>query len=319
MHRSDYTAARHLQQQIPRSIADVLALLKQYGIVQAAFSILHTILFRKFSMLSKALTVAVLLAVSAAHAQTAPSPLSFRTVKIEAKSCHGKDQENKPVCHESEAVYPITGDRHLDNWVRKQFHGTLPTQRSVQTKLNRDEDVKYANETNPQKLREYGDVCRINEMETLELEGYTPRYAVFKSVFWEYQCGPHGNASISLIVLKRGVANPKALELKDILLPGQKARLVRLLKEAYIKDLMEGGSNRQQAQKTADRPNSAYLSADWRFGKDGIIFAYQSGDIGDNFSYPEVTLSPRDLQGVIKGEILREIGHYRKNPAVDYP
>ena len=270
-------------------------------------------------MLSKIFTVAVFSAVSAAYAQTAPSPLSFRIVKLEAQSCHGKDQENKPICHESEVAYPVTGDRHLDNWVRKRFHGRLPTQRSVQTKLNRSDSVKYANETNPQRLREEGGVCEISEMNTLELAGYTPRYAVFKSVFWEYQCGPHGNSSISLIVLKRGVANPKALELKDILLPGQKARLVRLLKEAYIKDLMEGGSNRQQAQETADRPDSAYLSADWRFGKNGIIFAYQGGDIGDNFSYPEFTLSPRDLQGVIKLEILREIGHYRKNSAVDYP
>ena len=270
-------------------------------------------------MLSKALTVAVLSIASVAYAQTSPSPLSFRTVKLEAKSCHGKDRDNKPVCHEFEAVYPVTGDRHLDNWVRKQFRGTLPTRRSLQTKLNRDKDVKYANETNPQRLSEEGYVCEINEMETLELEGYTPRYAVFKSVFWEYQCGPHGNASISLIVLKRGVANPKALELRDILLPGQKARLVRLLKEAYIKDLMEGGSNRQQAQEAADKPDSAYLSTDWHFGKNGIIFAYQGGDIGDTFSYPEFTLSPRDLQGVIKPEILQEIGHYRKNPAVDYP
>ncbi len=83
-------------------------------------------------MLSKILTVAVLSAVSAAHAQTAPSsPLSFRTVRLEAKSCHGKDQENKPICHESTVTYPITGNRHLDNWVRKQLHGTLPPKRSV--------------------------------------------------------------------------------------------------------------------------------------------------------------------------------------------
>ena len=271
-------------------------------------------------MLSKILTVAVLSAVSAAHAQTAPSsPLSFRTVKLEAKSCQGKDRENKPICHKSEVAYPVTGDRHLDNWVRKQFHGRLPTQRSVQAELNRNEDLKYVNESNRQRLREGDYVCEIREMDTLKLAGYTPHYAVFESVYWAYQCGPHGNGSSSLRVLKRGVANPKVLELKDILLPGQKARLVRLLKEAYIKDLMEGGSNRQQAQRTADRPDSDYLSADWHFGKNGIIFAYQGGDIGDNFSYPEFTLSPRDLQGVIKLEILREIGHYRKNPAVDYP
>ncbi len=38
MHRSDYTAARRLQQQIPLPIADVLALLKQYGSPQAGIA-----------------------------------------------------------------------------------------------------------------------------------------------------------------------------------------------------------------------------------------------------------------------------------------
>ena len=38
MHRSDYTTARRLQQQIPLPIADVLALLKQHGSPQAAIA-----------------------------------------------------------------------------------------------------------------------------------------------------------------------------------------------------------------------------------------------------------------------------------------
>ena len=113
-------------------------------------------------MLSKILTVAVLSAVSAAHAQTAPlSPLSFRTVKLEAKSCHGKDQEHKPICHESAVAYPVTGNRHLDNWVRKQFHGRLPTQSSVQAKLNRNEVVRYTNQENPQDMRKGEPPCRL--------------------------------------------------------------------------------------------------------------------------------------------------------------
>ncbi len=41
MHRSDYTAARRLQQQIPLPIADVLALLKQHGSPQAAIAAYH--------------------------------------------------------------------------------------------------------------------------------------------------------------------------------------------------------------------------------------------------------------------------------------
>lgn len=38
MHRSDYTAARRLQQQIPLPIANVLALLKQHGSPQTAIA-----------------------------------------------------------------------------------------------------------------------------------------------------------------------------------------------------------------------------------------------------------------------------------------
>ena len=269
-------------------------------------------------MLSKAFTVALLSAAFAAHAQAASSPLSFRTVKIEAKSCHGKDRDNKPICHESEVTYPVTGDRHLDNWVKQRFHGTLPTQRSVQAKLNRNEGVKYANEINPQRLREEGYGCKINEMETLELAGYTPRYAVFESVSGAYQCGAHGNGGASFFVLKRGVANPKSLELKDILLPGQKAKLVRLLKEAYVKDLMEGGSSEQQAREAADRPERDYLSGDWVFDKNGLTFKYD-GELGGGYadSTYEFAIPTRDLQGIIKPEILSEIPHYRKNPAAN--
>ena len=124
-------------------------------------------------MLSKALPIAVLSIASAAYAQTAPSsPLSFRTVELEAKSCHGKDRENKPICHKSEVAYPVTDDRHLDNWVKQQFHGRLPTQRSMQAKLNRNEIVRYTNQDNLQDMRK-GDasrkksypICRINPLQ----------------------------------------------------------------------------------------------------------------------------------------------------------
>lgn len=197
-------------------------------------------------------------------------------------------------------AYPITGDRHLDNWVRKQFHGRLPTQRSVQAELNRDEDVKYVNETNPQRLREGDYVCKIREMDTLKLAGYTPRYAVFEFMYWAYQCGPHGNGSISLIVLKRGAANPKALEIKDILLPGQTAKLVRLLKEAYVKDRIESDISEQTAREDADRPEHDYLSGDWVFGKNGLIFKYD-GELGGGYvdSTYEFAIPTRDLQGII--------------------
>ena len=279
-------------------------------------------------MLSKIFTVAVFSAVSATHAQTAPSPLSFRIAKLEAKSCHGKDQENKPICHESTVTYPITGNRHLDNWVRKQFHGTLPTQRSVQAKLNRNEIVKYTNQENPQDMRKGEPPCRLQFADEWSLGGYTPNYAVFRHDTWEFACGPRGLGNTELFVLKRGAAHPQPVKLGNILLPNQKARLANLLKAAYVKYLTErarDGEQEASEQKTLEYVNSRFgndfqITNDWRFDKNGLTFEYDIGELGTYVEGgPELTISAKDLQGIIKPEILREIGHYRKNPAVDYP
>ena len=69
-------------------------------------------------MFAKTLTAMLLSAAFAAHVQAAPAPLPFKTITLEAKTCADRN------CHESTVAYPVTGDRHLDNWVRKQFRGT---------------------------------------------------------------------------------------------------------------------------------------------------------------------------------------------------
>ena len=272
-------------------------------------------------MLSKILTVAVLSAVSVAYAQTAPSsPLSFRTVRLEAKSCHGKDQENKPICHESAVAYSVTGDRHLDNWVKQQFHGTLPTQRSVQAKLNRNEIVKYTNQENPQDMRKGEPPCRLQFADEWSLGGYTPNYAVFRHDTWEFACGPRGNGNTELFVLKRGTAHPQPVKLDNILLPNQKDRLANLLKAAYVKYLMERGSDSEQKaseQEVLEYVNSRFgngfqITNDWHFDKNGLTFDYDIGELGTYVEGgPELTIPVKDLQGIIKPEILRESEHYR--------
>ena len=280
-------------------------------------------------MLSKILTVAVLSTVSTAYAQTAPSsPLSFRTVRLEAKSCHGKDQENKPICHESAVAYSVTGDRHLDNWVRKQFRGTLPTRRSVQTKLNRNEIVRYTKQDNPQEMRKGEPPCRLQFADEWLLRGYTPNYAVFRHETWQFACGPRGLGNADIFVLKRGIAHPQPVKLDNILLPNQKAKLANLLKAAYVKYLTErarDGEQEASEQETLEYVNGRFgngfqITDDWHFDKNGLTFDYDIGELGTYVEGgPELTISVKDLQGIIKPEILREIGHYRKNPAVDYP
>ena len=195
-------------------------------------------------MFRKTLAAATLALVFSATAQAAP--LSFKDKILEAKSCSGKNSEGKPLCHQLTVGYPITGDKHLDDWVRKEMGGKLPTQKSVQTTLIRDKDVKETNRENRKLGKDDGSPCALDYVDTLELEGYTPNYAVFGQEDWEYTCGAHGNGVHTLMVLKRGIANPKPLKLDDILLPGQKAKLTHLIKEAYVKYLKENSDDTEE-------------------------------------------------------------------------
>ena len=71
-------------------------------------------------MFAKTLTTMLLSAAFATHVQAAPAPLPFKTITLEAKiDDHGN-------YHQSTVAYPVTGDRHLDNWVRKQMGGDCP-------------------------------------------------------------------------------------------------------------------------------------------------------------------------------------------------
>lgn len=263
-------------------------------------------------MFRKTLAAAALSLIFSANVQAAP--LSFQSKTLEAKSCDGKNSEGKPLCHQLTVSYPITGDKHLDDWVRKEMGGKLPTQKSVQTTLIRDKDVKETNRENRKLGKDDGSPCALDYVDTLELEGYTPNYAVFGQEDWEYTCGAHGNGVHTLMVLKRGIANPKPLKLDDILLPGQKAKLTHLIKEAYVKYLVESrDGDEKSARKYIVEYNGNDFSAteNWRFDKNGLTFLYQSYEIGAYvLGRPEFTISTKDLQGIVKPEILKEAEHF---------
>lgn len=263
-------------------------------------------------MFRKTLAAAALSLVFFANVQAAP--LSFQSKTLEAKSCDGKNSEGKPLCHQLTVGYPITGDKHLDDWIRKQMGGKLPTQKSVQTTLIRDKDVKETNRENRKLGKDDGSPCALDYVDTLELEGYTPNYAVFGQEDWEYTCGAHGNGVHTLMVLKRGIANPKPLKLDDILLPGQKAKLTHLIKEAYVKYLKENSDDtEEEARDYISGYNSDKFSAteNWRFDKNGLTFLYQSYEIGAYvLGRPEFTIPTKDLQGIVKPEILKEAEHF---------
>ena len=264
-------------------------------------------------MFRKTLAAAALSLVFSANVQAAP--LSFQSKTLEAKSCDGKNSEGKPLCHQLTVGYPITGDKHLDDWVRKEMGGKLPTQKSVQTTLIRDKDVKETNRENRKLGKDDGSPCALDYVDTLELEGYTPNYAVFGQEDWEYTCGAHGNGVHTLMVLKRGIANPKPLKLDDILLPGQKAKLTHLIKEAYVKYLKENSDDTEEEARdyiSGYNSDKFFATENWRFDKNGLTFLYQSYEIGAySLGRPELTIPTKDLQGIVRPEILKESGHYK--------
>ena len=173
--------------------------------------------------------------------------------------------------------------------------------------LSKNEDVVETNKSN-RALGKDEYPCALDFIRTLELEGQTPQYAVFGHEEWEYTCGTHGNGSHGLFVLKRGDAKAKPIELKDILLPKQKA--------GYIKYLQQSAEySAQDARAYVDEYNSEGFKGtdNWRFAKGGLVFLFQSYEIGAYaLGRPEVFLSNQQLKGIVKPEILREAAQYHE-------
>ena len=275
-------------------------------------------------MFTKSLFAAALLAAISAQA----APLSYKTHAASAQlNCTKVPEEPQPRCHTLEIAYPQTGDKTLDAWALKltqdftqDFIGTKDlSSKGLQKTWAKSEEVIETNKSN-QNLEKGESPCFLQSIHTIELEGQTPQYAVFGMEDWEYTCGAHGNGEHELVIMKRGVAKPKAVELKDILLPKQKAKLVALQKEGYIKYLQQSAEySAQDARAYVDEYNSEGFKGtdNWRLAKGGLVFLFQSYEIGAYaLGRPEVFLSNQQLKGIIKPEILREAAQYQVSPEI---
>jgi hypothetical protein len=268
------------------------------------------------SLLAVTFSAATLFAAAGVQA----APLSYKTQAANVKiNCTKIKGEKEPRCHELSVAYPQTGDKTLDAWALatiKQSVGSKDLSAAGLKKfLSKNGDVVETNKSN-QALGKDEYPCALDFIRTLELEGQTPQYAVFGHEEWEYTCGAHGNGSHGLFVLKRGDAKAKPLGLKDILLPKQKAKLVALQKEGYIKYLQQSAEySAQDARAYVDEYNSEGFKGtdNWRFAKGGLMFLFQSYEIGAYaLGSPEVFLSNQQLKGIVKPEILREAAQYHE-------
>ena len=261
--------------------------------------------------MSSKFTLGLCLALACVAIQAAP--LSFQTKTIKAESCFlDKDKEKR--CHENTVAYPITGDKHFDAWVKKSFNGKLPTQKSVKEELP-DGEVQLVDD----KGEVYDDLYIMDKVDTLELEGFSPNYAVFGHEYWTHNYGAaHGNGSHTLLVLPRNTTTPKELKLKDIVLPNQINKLIHLQREAIIKFFQEKHKmNEKEAREYFNEWNENKFQGtdNWRLGKNSIVFLFREYEVAAfSFGRPEIAIPIKDLQGIIKPEILRETEQYTPRP-----
>ncbi|MBR6876879.1 MAG: DUF3298 domain-containing protein [Neisseriaceae bacterium] len=244
------------------------------------------------------------------------TPLSFKTKEIKVKSACFVDKYKEKRCHQSEVAYPITGDKHFDDWVKDTWKGQLPTKKSVKAELVNDEWVKESNESNKNEDKEFP--CAVSYEHTLKLEGFSPNYAVFGKERWAYTCGVHGNGVHSFIVMPRNTPNPKEVKLEDIVLPNQMDKLIELQKEAVIQYLQDPRfeMNEKEAREYFHEYNEHFYGTnEWRIGENSIVFLFQTYEVAAySYGRPEIAIPVKDLQGIIKPEILRETEHYTPRP-----
>ena len=256
----------------------------------------------------------VLLAAAAAAAQAVPPEslfsLTFKAEFRDAESCQDTGNGGKPVCHTAHTAYPVTGDRYLDAWVKREMGGRLPTRQSAQAAFDADRRVKAARRAN-RTLGAGGKPCVLRYTDRLSLDGYTPRYAVFEKDQHQSFCGGSYRFRHFFIVLPRGVPDPKPLTQADIVLPGRMAALVARQKEAYIGFLQKyRNMGEEEARRYAGRynPRSPKDLGSWYFSNNYLVFRIRQDEAGSSPSLdsPRLFIHTRELQGIIRPEILEE-------------
>ena len=105
--------------------------------------------------------------------------------------------------------------------------------------------------------------------------------------------------------------------MKDILLPGKRDALIRLVKEGVADDYVDGqkAKNRQEVLEWLSPSfERDYRKQDfnWTLDEGGLRFVFNSYSLGGYLDLADVTLPAQKLHGIIKPEILRQIGKFKK-------
>lgn len=232
------------------------------------------------------------------HAQAAD--LSARQIKKSAQYC-----VNKSSCHTQKIEYPNTGNAAMDKWAINQLQDTLKI-KDFNEKTLRNLIRKEIGE----ELNDMGS-CQMEFINSVELHGQSPKYAVLGEEAWAYTCGAHSNGVHQLFVVPQS-GNIKPLSLKQIVLSNKQKQLEQLQLAAFKRFLAKEAE--MNAAEIAEHLNIWEFKPtdNWRLAKGGLVFQFQSYEVAPYaMGRPEIFIANKELNGIIRKDILRETAQYR--------
>lgn len=141
--------------------------------------------------------------------------------------------------------------------------------------------------------------------------GESAHHRVLKVERYDYTGGAHGLVSVQFHVLPK--AGPlRALNLEDILLPGQRDRLEERHRRAIIRllDAEDGHAPRPPEKELRALFDAA---GHWRFDRRGLLFQYNNYDLAAyRVGLPEILVPTAVLDGIIRPEIRAELESWQE-------
>jgi hypothetical protein len=252
--------------------------------------------------------ISLLLAAAIPALAQAPKTKS-ETIKAEYCPMPSEKEE----CSKVEITRLIFAEPALTAFADSLLHDSLELKLAnfssshVRKKLKKEVDETKDDDGKYLRLEQYADNA---------LYGYSPDYLTIRTGYWAYGGGPHGNGGQYFSTIPRK-GKIRELTMKDILLPGKRDALIRLVKEGVADDYVDGqkAENRQEVLEWLSPSfEKDYRKYDfnWTLDEGGLRFVFNSYSLGGYLDLADVTLPAEKLHGIIKPEILRQIGKFKK-------
>ncbi len=202
-----------------------------------------------------------------------------------ALNAYADNLMNGPAATATALTYPF------DKWDKAGLEAW--TRRVAQEELRLDEE-RYADYTFDYEVSQVGE---------------SAHYRVLKFKLNTYTGGAHGMSSSRFYVLPKAGAL-KAVALEDILLPNQREKLDALQQQLFTRWLMDSLDDEGVKEHFKNFPFTA--NANWRLENDGLLFHYDTYEIGPyDMDMPVMLVPTAELKDVVKPEILAELDSWQ--------